>query len=284
MPSIKNWSVAGWDNRPMATDIFFADTPEPKPVVLYLHGFNGFKDWGNFDGIAEAWAEAGFILVKFNFSHNGCTMEEPAELVDLEAYGHNNYSMECYDTQHQLDFIFSDDFPLKTQVRKDRVFLLGHSRGGGIALVKAHDERVFGIVTWAAVSALKTPWANYTSEKMQAWKESGVTYYRNQRTGIDYPLYYQLHEDFALNFEQLDVEAHTKALQKPCLIIHGHQDMAVPVQQAEQLHAWCPKSVLFTVDADHVFGRQHPAPEGPLPEAMQLVLSRSIEFCKEFSQ
>ncbi|MGI9191941.1 MAG: alpha/beta hydrolase family protein [Chitinophagaceae bacterium] len=284
MPCIKNWSVAGWDNRPMATDIFFADTPEQKPVVLYLHGFNGFKDWGNFDRIADAWADAGFILVKFNFSHNGCTLEEPAELVDLEAYGHNNYSIECFDSQRQLDFIFSEDFPLKAQVRKDRVFLLGHSRGGGIALVQAHDERVFGVLTWAAVSALKTPWGNYSAEKMQAWKESGVTYYRNQRTGIDYPLYYQLFEDHSSNLERLDVETHAKALKKPLLIVHGLQDAAVSFEQALKIQSWVPQSELYSVDSDHVFGRKHPALEGPLPEAMQLVLNKSIDFCKEFSR
>ena len=66
----KNLIVNGSDNRPMATDIFYLKTSEPKPVVIYAHGFKGFKDWGNFDVIASRFASAGFTFIKFNFSHN----------------------------------------------------------------------------------------------------------------------------------------------------------------------------------------------------------------------
>lgn len=283
MPCIKNLSVAGWNNRPMATDIFFVESDAKMPLVLYLHGFNGFKDWGNFDALADEWARAGFMLVKFNFSHNGCTMEHPDELEDFEAFGHNNYSIECYDTQRQLDFIFSSDFPLKENVNLDRVFLLGHSRGGGIALIQARDERVFGVITWAAVAALKTPWANYSVEKMQTWKNEGVVFHRNQRTGKDYPLYYQLYLDFCQNEQILDIESNLKVLNKPLLICHGLQDTAVPIEQARRIHQWALNSTYFEVDSDHVFGRKHPATIDPLPLPMQVVLERSISFSKEFT-
>ncbi|MGB3155850.1 MAG: hypothetical protein WBB06_14685, partial [Chitinophagaceae bacterium] len=67
----KNIVIAGADKKPVALDIFFENDPEPRPVVIYAHGFNGFKDWGNFDLIAAKFAEEGFVFVKFNFSHNG---------------------------------------------------------------------------------------------------------------------------------------------------------------------------------------------------------------------
>jgi pimeloyl-ACP methyl ester carboxylesterase len=281
MPCIKNLSVAGANNRLMATDIFYVDTLEAKPVVLYLHGFNGFKDWGDFGRMAQTWADAGFVVVTFNFSHNGASLERPDELHDLEAYGHNNYSKECFDLRCMLDFIGGPSFPIPQHIRLDRLWLLGHSRGGGIAIVQAADPRVFGLITWAAVAELKTPWAGYSEEKLRQWQNEGVVYYTNQRTGIQYPLYYQLYDDFQKNTSALDVAQHLQQLRKPVLLCYSVHDMAVPLAQGLRLSACLPSATLFIVHSDHVFGRKHPAAEGPLPEAMQQVLERSILFCQE---
>lgn len=281
MPCIKNLSVAGANNRLMATDIFYIDTPHRKPIVLYLHGFNGFKDWGDFGSIAQQWANAGFVVVTFNFSHNGTTLETPDELSDTEAYGNNNYTKECFDTQCMIDFIHSAHFPISEHIQLDRLWLLGHSRGGGIALVQASDPRVYGVITWAAVAFLKTPWASYSAEKMAQWQADGVVYYTNQRTGVSYPLYYQLFLDYIQHQRELDVQQAIAALKKPILLCHGTTDLAVSIEQAQLLHACQPNSVLFTVNADHVFGRKHPAITGPLPSPMQEVLDRCILFCQE---
>lgn len=281
MPCIKNLSVAGANNRLMATDIFYADTPFRKPVVLYLHGFNGFKDWGDFGTIAQAWADAGFVVVTFNFSHNGTTLEVPHELTDTEAYGQNNYSKECFDTRCMIDFIHSANFPLSEHVQLDRLWLLGHSRGGGIAIVQAADERVYGLITWASVAYLKTPWASYSPEKMAQWEADGVVFYTNQRTGMAYPLYYQLYLDYIEHTTAFDVQASIAQLKKPILLCHGLNDMAVSVEQARMLHTCQPNATLFLVDTDHVFGRRHPAVSGPLPAPMQQVLDRCILFCQE---
>ena len=55
MHTIKNILLRGAENRPMALDLFYHDAG-PAPVVIYAHGFNGFKDWGNFDLIAGQFA------------------------------------------------------------------------------------------------------------------------------------------------------------------------------------------------------------------------------------
>ena len=43
----------------------------PRPAVLVLHGFKGFKDWGMFPPLAERLALAGFSAVSPNFSGSG---------------------------------------------------------------------------------------------------------------------------------------------------------------------------------------------------------------------
>ena len=46
----------GADNKLMGLDLFYEDNSHCRPVVIYVHGFNGFKDWGNFDLIAAKFA------------------------------------------------------------------------------------------------------------------------------------------------------------------------------------------------------------------------------------
>ena len=85
MEQLKNILIKGANEKPIALDIFYAGEG-PKRLVIYAHGFNGFKDWGSFDLIATQFAAAGFLFVKFNFSHNGTTPEDPENFVDLEAF------------------------------------------------------------------------------------------------------------------------------------------------------------------------------------------------------
>src|SRR6187551_3619604 len=91
MKKIKNILITGSGRLPMLVDLFFEDDPGKKTIVIYSHGFNGFKDWGNFDMVAERFAAAGFIFVKFNFSHNGTSVQQPSAFENLQAFGQNNY-------------------------------------------------------------------------------------------------------------------------------------------------------------------------------------------------
>ena len=72
--------------RSMLGDIRYKSTNELKPIILFVHGFKGFKDWGHFNLIADWFAENGFIYVKFNLSHNGTNPENPNDFVDLNAF------------------------------------------------------------------------------------------------------------------------------------------------------------------------------------------------------
>ena len=83
----KNFILAGYDGRPMATDIFIPGDTGAKPVIIYMHGFNGFKDWANWDLIARQFANAGFVFIKFNSSHNGTTPASPEEFIENEQKG-----------------------------------------------------------------------------------------------------------------------------------------------------------------------------------------------------
>jgi predicted dienelactone hydrolase len=98
--------------RPFLADVFYVANEQKKPVVILSHGFSGFKDWGSFDLVAGTFAEAGFVFVKHNFSHDGTTIDHPVDFVDLEAFGNNNFTKELDDLGVVIDWICSDTFPV----------------------------------------------------------------------------------------------------------------------------------------------------------------------------
>ncbi len=290
MPSIKNIIIPGSGNLPITLDIFFQHDREQKPIVIYAHGFNGFKDWGNFDLISEKFSAAGFVFVKFNFSHNGTTAEEPEIFTNLEAFGNNNYSRQLEDIKKVVDWVCdygtgylneNANLFMPSMMDCDQIYLIGHSMGGGTAILyAAADKRIKKLVTWASISECKTPWGSWDSEKMKGWKDTGVAYYHNNRTKQQMPLYYQLYEDYVENQEKLDIKNAIGKLNIPILICHGKADNAVPVEKAYLLNDWQPSAQLFITDGDHVFGRIHPWIEHKLPQEMETVVDASILFLK----
>ncbi|RYE25718.1 MAG: alpha/beta fold hydrolase [Sphingobacteriales bacterium] len=278
----KNIILKGSDDKPIATDIFCLNTKVPKPVVIYAHGFNGFKDWGNFDLIAAQFASQGFTFIKFNFSHNGTTPETPDDFTDLEAYSDNNYTKELYDLGAVIDWASSPDNPHAAHMDYNQVYLLGHSMGGGIALIKAsEDRRVKALATWASIAECNTPWGSWPSEKIKDWIDKEIAHVTNSRTGQEMPLKYQLFDDYQFNKQRLDIERAIKLLEIPLLICHGLSDTSVKVEKAYKLRDWKPEAELFLVDSDHVFGRKHPWAQTTLPEAMQTVIEETIRFFKK---
>jgi len=65
------------DDKPILVDVFYKDNNQSKPIIIFCHGYKGFKDWGAWDMMAKMFAEASICFVKFNFSHNGGTVEQP---------------------------------------------------------------------------------------------------------------------------------------------------------------------------------------------------------------
>ena len=276
---LKNIILTRKHQKPILIDLFYKDNTSQKPIVIFCHGYKGFKDWGAWDLVAQHFAEHGYFFVKFNFSHNGSTPEEPIDFPDLEAFGANNYTKELNDLQSVLDWITEAPFPYKNQTNKN-ISLIGHSRGGGIVTIKAAEApKVTNVITWAGVSdyARRFP----TGDALQTWKESGVTYVTNGRTKQEMPHYFQFYTDFKENEERLTIARAAKALEIPHLIIHGTTDSSVSMQEAEQLHRWNPKSDLVLVaDADHVFGAKHPWNFETLPLDLEKIVIQSINFIK----
>lgn len=264
--------------KPIIYDVCYQDDGQPKPVVIFCHGYKGFKDWGTWPLVAEAFAKEGYFFLKFNFSHNGGTPEQPIDFPDLEAFAENNFTKELDDLDRILTYI-SSETDLSSQLNSEKIGLIGHSRGGGIVLIKAEeDKRVQKVITWAGVCDFKLRFQEGT-ESFEAWQKTGITYIENTRTKQQLPHHIQFYEDFIANEPRLTIKRAVKNLGKPHLILQGDNDPTVTSKEAEALHFWNPKSRLKIIEnGDHVFGGSHPWTEGELPTELKKVIAESSTF------
>ena len=49
----RNIQLPGKHQKPILTDVFYQENNQPKPIVIFAHGYKGFKDWGCWNLVAE---------------------------------------------------------------------------------------------------------------------------------------------------------------------------------------------------------------------------------------
>ncbi len=272
----EHFELTGAEGLPLLIDITFP-LLEPYPLVIFCHGFKGFKDWGHFPLIAAIAAKQGVAWLKFNFSHNGTTPLHPANISEEDTFGKNNFTKELYDAQTVIDFITAHPV-FKSRISS--LHMVGHSRGGGIAILAgAASARIQSIITWASVNEFLNYWSD---EEMLNWMKSGVMYIENKRTGQRLPMYYQLVDDYQTNIAALHIPNTVKALHKPMLIIHGMADEAVPYEKAVHMADWNTvyTKLILLPGATHTFGGTHPYTSEKLPADTIQLLNHTIDFIK----
>ncbi len=273
---MKNIKITGADNRLITMDLHRPETTKPVPIVIFAHGFKGFKDWGCWHLIAAAFSKKGFAFIKFNFSHNGTTPDMLDTFADLEAFGQNTYSKEWTDLDCVLNWVTENATPLGFDL--NQLSLIGHSRGGGIAIAKAAtDRRIKKLVTWASVSSLAWLWASETVKKQ--WENDGVLYQMNARTHQNMPLYYTLCSDYEAHKSIFHLDIVAPRVLQPWLIIHGTADTSVSPSAALHLHHLQPHAKLQLIaDADHTFGGKHPWDSSELPPLSIKLVKTTVDF------
>jgi pimeloyl-ACP methyl ester carboxylesterase len=272
----ETYTLAGSKGRVMLMDLTFEDTRPSAPLIIFVHGFKGFKDWGSHHLVARYFAQNGYRFLKFNFSHNGSTPEQPHDLTDLIAFSENTFTIELDDLQYVIDFACSGSIIPAAKT----VILIGHSMGGGISIIKAaEDKRVSKLVTMASVATFRNLWPQAIE---QQWKLSGVFYFPNKRTGQDMPVKATLLDDLDRNPGRLNILARAADVTQPWLLLHGTADTVVPVSHAHDLKAMQPNAQLAIIpNTDHVFGAAHPWLQSELPPALHQLCKQALAFLNE---
>jgi pimeloyl-ACP methyl ester carboxylesterase len=268
-----NIIIEGSDNRPILIDITYKENKKCKKVVVFSHGFKGFKDWGAFNQIAKTFAQNDFVFVKFNFSHNGTTTADTMNFVDLKAFGNNNFCKELDDLGFVLDWVEENFINVE-------IYLFGHSRGGGITMLKtAEENRISKVVSWASPSDFTN---RIPEERIAIWKEKGVAFIYNGRTKQNMPMYFQFYENSKANKDRIDIKKAVVKINIPQLIVHGSDDPTVKLEEAENLKKWNPDAQLHIIKgADHVLGAFHPYDLQEFPAHLREAIDETMAFLKK---
>jgi len=278
MLTTKSFIIKGSLEKEILLDVTFNNNSFKKQVVIFSHGFKGFKDWGPFNKMAKSFAYENFFFLKFNFSHNGTSTDDPCNFNDLESFGNNNFSIELDDLNLIINWIINNNSFAK-EIDIDNINLLGHSRGGAISILKAsEDNRINKVISWASPSDFTN---RMDDSKISLWKEKGVAYVFNSRTNQNMPMYFQFYEDCIKNSKRIDIKIACKNLNIPHLVIHGTDDPTVSISDAHDFKKWNSNTEIFEIkNANHVFGIMHPYSLDKYPQHFQLNLDKTFKFLK----
>jgi len=279
---IKNIPIVGANERSTALDVYFPEKAAKLPILIFAHGFKGYKDWGQFPIMLEAIANEGFCVLAMNFSHNGGTVDQPIDFSDLQAFSHNTYSKEQKDLRHLIDWCFSvEGRQYLPNCNFEDINLLGHSRGGSMVLLYAAvDKRINKVISWAAVADLLERLPNKV--ELEKWKSMGIRYIPNARTKQKMPQSYGFVSDLLKNKDQFDLKAAVINIKNNQLIVHGEADETVDVEDAKKLKRWNPQASLKLIPkAGHTFGGNQPYIDQELPISTIEALNATVLFLKE---
>ena len=269
----KEFVIESSGSRPIVGDITYINSNQEKDLIIFCHGYKGFKDWGCWNLMANKFVSSGFHFLKFNFSHNGGTITNPIDFPDLKAFSENNYSIEVNDVSRVIDFIKSDEFSLNYK----QTHIIGHSRGGGIACLAASKfKEIKNLITLASVSNFGERFPN--QNEIEKWKKNGVRYVENMRTKQMLPHLYQFYQNYLENQKELNIETAIKKFDGRFLICHGTMDMAVNFKNSLNLLKWAKNGRLFDLRTNHTFGTKHPYESKDIPIPLNEVIDETIRF------
>lgn len=272
--STKDFSYKSKEGESIAITLYGAEKFGQQPCVIYVHGFKGFKDWGFVPYAGRFFAKRGLNLLTFNFSHNGIG-SNPTEFTEFAKFERNTFSREVYETMEVVELVTRTNF--FGNDLNHRLGIIGHSRGGGIAILAAEQmHEISAIATWASVSTFD----RYDKKARQEWRKKGYKEVINSRTGQVFKMGRNMLDDIERNAkDSLNILTATKNLQKPLFILHGHKDETVPYYEAETINIYAdPGSSRMRLipNATHTFGAKHPFAGST--EELDLTLSLTADF------
>ncbi|OCT17056.1 lysophospholipase [Paenibacillus pectinilyticus] len=237
------------DERIIRGDVYKAKTGDSQGVLLVLHGYKGFKDWGMFPHIASELADE-VDVIALNFSHNGVG-EDRLEFTELDKFARDTYSRDLEDIEAVIVDL------RKGETGSKPILLLGHSRGAGVSLIYAleHPKDIAGVISWNGIANVDLLTAENKTEMMA----TGRSYTLNGRTKQMMPLDLEILEDMEHNQERFDIIGRISGASFPITLVQGTEDSERGIRGSEQLVANNPAITWVRIpEGNHTFGSVHP--------------------------
>lgn len=255
--------IPGAAGLPVRGDLYLPPGMAAPPLVVLLHGFKGFKDWGFFPWLGRALADAGLCCAAVNFSH--CGIQSGTDHFDrLDLFEQDTWSKRLADVAAVLNTAQAGGLTNKASPNPARLGLLGHSMGGGVALLTAvRDGRVRSLATLAGVSSARRFDGPEVRQHLAAFGHVKVT---NSRTGQEMRVGQTYFDELDSNPAAFDILAAASRVSLPWLLVHGANDESVPLEEAHALLEAANAGpvqgenvkLLTLEDTGHTFGARHP--------------------------
>ncbi len=273
---LEQYSLLNIHGNSIRLDVRYTENEEKKPIIIICHSFMAFKNWGFFPYLAERIAEAGYISVIFNFSLNG-VIGDGSRITDFDAFAKNTFSRELEDLNTVVNAC-RDGVVAKTYADNERIGILGHSRGGGIAIVHtAHDKRIKALTTLSTISTFDR-WREH--QKIE-WRKQGYLALARDSTVSPLRLDIDLLKDIETNSERLNILNSASEITCPWLIVHGKTDVTVHVKEAEALFNASNKSSTQLSLFEHIGHLYNAAsPNEDQYKTLNTIVEPSIQFFK----
>lgn len=272
--------IASTEGLPIRYDIY-VPIPEsnPLPVLIFIHGFKGFKDWGAFPDAYADLAERGYGVLALNLSRNGVG-ENLTEFDRLDLFADQTFSQDLQDIKTVVEAL-SEGKISSEHVELDvmRIGMIGFSKGAHLAIVAAKElYEINCLVTWGAVDN----WLNFwTDEQKKAFESQGYIEVENKRTGQIMRVNRSVYDDLVKNKSTLLASTAVKELYIPTCFIHGAADESVSPKCTDALYEACPaedKRRLSIKGASHTFNVSHPFTMSDFPDAFSEVLQHTSDW------
>ncbi len=241
------FSITNSSGDTIRGDLRYEEGGSALPVLIVCHGFTAHKNWGPFPYFGSRFAGKGFASIVFNFSHNGIGSDFK-RFTEIVKFSKNTISKELDDVRAVVDAVGSGKVG-DGLCDKSRIGILGHSRGGGIAILFASlDSRARAVAGWSSVGTF----FRYTEHQRALWREQGFlpVRIRSMPTRLRYGI--ELLEDLERHRELYDLQKAVQRLRVPLLLIHGNEDVSVKPGEVEELYSAADPSRTELILLDHV--------------------------------
>jgi fermentation-respiration switch protein FrsA (DUF1100 family) len=212
---------------------WFIPAPEAKGVVIFCHGHAGSMDP---DVKYTPWFhDAGLSVLMFDFRGHGRSEGNWVSMGTLE----------------RMDLQGAIDYVQRRGIKP--VGVLGFSRGGGVAIVRAAtDGRIAAVVSDGGFARLESALIGWASRLGGVPDWIGRPLARTIKTIAGWRL--------GINLSEADPIDWIKRIQpRPVLLVHGDQDPYVSVAEIEEMFAVAgePKDLWRVEEAEHRRADQH---------------------------
>lgn len=230
------------DNRTNVGDVYIPER-ETFPVVVFSHGFNGYKD--HYKSSAEFLAAHGVAGVTFTFCGSG--RREPS------GFGTTNMTLftECEDLSAVMDFAGKiDGF-------NGELYLFGASHGGTVSAMVAERRaaEIKGLALLYPAFCIPDNW----NERFKTEQEIPETF---DFLGVP------LGRSYFVTCRKLDIYEKMGEFEKPVLLFHGTEDNMVPLFYSERAAKAYPNAKLVVYE-----GEGHGFSENSLRDMNERLLS-----------